>query len=113
MLLSTRPPEQEVLIEPFTCCSRSEYGEKRNLEDKVVFSRSPDIVSAVPPITRWEQDLSHGPSRMETLERTWCSGEKIKLAYTGNTEWCCCRSTSRKRASLGVRTISDSTFMQK
>lgn len=81
MLLSTRPPEQEVLIEPFICCSRSEYGEKRNLEDKFVFPRSPDIVSAVPPITRREQDLSHGPSRMETLERTWCGGEKIKLAY--------------------------------
>lgn len=75
MLLSTRPSEQEVLKESFICCRRTEYREKRNLEDQVVFPRPPDIISAVPPITRQELDLSHGPIRMEILERTQCGGE--------------------------------------
>lgn len=80
-LLSTRPSKQELSAEPFICCSRSGYGEKRNLEDKVGFPRSPDVVSAVPPITRQELDLSHRPSRMETLKRTWSGGGENKLAY--------------------------------
>lgn len=40
-----------------------------------------DIISAVPPITQQELDLSHGPSRMEVLERTSCGGGETKLAY--------------------------------
>lgn len=81
MMLSTRPSEQEVLIESFTCCSRNDYREKCNLEDKVVFPRSPNITSAAPPITGQELDLSHGLSRMEILGRTWYGREETKLAY--------------------------------
>lgn len=80
-MLSTKPSEQEVLIESFICCKRTEYGGKGNPEDKVVFPRSPDIISAVPSITQQELDLSHGSSRMETLERAWCGGEEMKLPY--------------------------------
>lgn len=69
------------MIESFICCSRTEYGEKCSLEDKVVFPRSPEIISAVPPITHEDLDLSHRPSKMEILEKTWCGGEETKLVY--------------------------------